>query len=114
MQPKPGPDLKVAIHLAKPFTVTKGRSSAPLSFRMQPDGGMVVITADGRKLWFTAVEVAAAREAISGGAGLPDSPAPRPTSRFRPTGLLRGDEKPGSYDGMPSLIVLPPKRPSPK
>jgi len=114
MQPKPGSDLKVAIQLAKPFTITKARTSAPLSFRLQSDGGMVVITAEGRKLWFTADEVAAAREVVTGSPGQPDSPAPRPTSKFRPTGLLRGDEKPGSYDGMPSLIVLPPKRPLPK
>jgi len=114
MQPKPAPDLKLAVHLAKPFTQTKGRVSAPLSFRLLPGGGMVVITADGRKLWFTADEVAAARTELRAPSGSPDAPSVRPASRFQPTGLLPKAEKPRSYDGMPTLIVLPPKRTHPK
>jgi hypothetical protein len=34
--------------------------------RLLPDGGMVVIAADGRKLWFSADEVTAAREKLAG------------------------------------------------
>ena len=114
MQPKLTPDLKIAVHLAGPFTHAKGRVSAPLSFRGLPGGGMVVITADGRKLWFSADEVVAARTALD----LSFQPSPntptRQTSRFRPTGLLPKGEKPHSYDGMPTLIVLPPKHDKPK
>lgn len=34
--------------------------SEPLSYRLLPDGGLCVIAADGRKLWFTPLEAAAA------------------------------------------------------
>lgn len=36
----------------------------PLSLRGLPDGGMCVIAADGRKLWFTPQQVGAAVEAL--------------------------------------------------
>ncbi len=116
MPPKPAPDLKIAAALAKPFTAGKGRASAPLSFRILPGGGMVVITSDGRKLWFTADEVAAARAEMGMSAPTNStSPSPaRQTSRFRPTGLLPRETKPRSYDGMPTLMVFPPKRDKPK
>ncbi len=34
--------------------------------RLLPDGGMVIIASDGRKLWFSAEEVTAAREKLAG------------------------------------------------
>ena len=34
--------------------------SEPLSYRLLPDGGLCVIAADGRKLWFTPLEAAEA------------------------------------------------------
>jgi hypothetical protein len=58
MPQKAHPDLLLAQTLAAPFTpCSQGK---PLSLRRLPDGGMVVIAADGRKLWFSAEEVAAA------------------------------------------------------
>lgn len=62
MPAKSNPDLLLAQTLAAPFT-PRGQGS-PLSLRWLPDGGMVVIAADGRKLWFTAVEVSSARAKI--------------------------------------------------
>ncbi|MEN6403535.1 MAG: hypothetical protein ABFD94_16460 [Armatimonadia bacterium] len=56
-------DLKLAVHLAAPFA-RPGQPNQPLSFRLLPEGGMVVINADGRKLWFTLDEVNQAREVL--------------------------------------------------
>lgn len=42
-------------------TLTGGE---PLSLRGLPDGGMCVIAADGRKLWFTPQQVGAAVEQL--------------------------------------------------
>ncbi len=67
VEPKNSPDalLKdLAAHLAKPFLLP-GHSGQPLSLRCLPDGGMVVIAPDGRKLWFTAREVGTARHKLN-------------------------------------------------
>jgi hypothetical protein len=64
MESKNSPDLQVAAHLAKPFLLP-GQTGQPLSLRCLPDGGMVVIAVDGRKLWFTAREVGRARKELS-------------------------------------------------
>ena len=58
--PADSPELKLARLLAKPF-VQRSTDDRPLSFRCLPEGGMVVISADGRKLWFTLDEVNQAR-----------------------------------------------------
>lgn len=62
MPPKPNPDLLLAQTLAAPFT-PRGQGS-PLSLRRLPDGGMVVIAGDGRKLWFSPAEVETARDRL--------------------------------------------------
>ena len=66
MAAKLSPEMLVAKTLAEPFTPSGQGNSVPLSCRSQPDGGMVVIAADGRKLWFSAEEVAQARENLEG------------------------------------------------
>lgn len=63
MPQKAHPDLLLAQTLAAPFTPCS--QGTPLSLRRLPDGGMVVIAGDGRKLWFTADEVATARENLA-------------------------------------------------
>jgi hypothetical protein len=63
MPQKARPDLLLAQTLAAPFTPRS--QGTPLSMRLLPDGGMVVIAADGRKLWFSAEEVAATREKLA-------------------------------------------------
>ncbi len=40
----------------------------PLSYRLMPDGGLCVIAADGRKLWFTPQEAAAASREMTAAA----------------------------------------------
>jgi hypothetical protein len=65
MAAKLSPELLLAKALAAPFTPpareqTRGQHD-PLSCRSLPDGGMVVVAADGRKLWFSPAEVADAR-----------------------------------------------------
>lgn len=113
MSAKSSPDLQIAERLAAPFTAVKGRGSAPLSFRALENGGMVVITADGRKLWFTAEEVAEAREELTGepverpARGLPTQPPVLPLKRAAAPAHAR------AYDGMPVLTVLPPKKEKP-
>ncbi len=114
MQPKTDPNAKIAETLAAPFSNGKGRGSAPLSFRLLPEGGMVVITNDGRKLWFSTEEVAAARENVVIKAPGQVSNQRQATSRFQPTGLLPKTQKSRTYNGMPVLTVLPPKRQPPK
>jgi hypothetical protein len=49
------PELRVARALT---------GGEPLSLRGLPDGGMCVVAADGRKLWFTPQQVGAAVEAL--------------------------------------------------
>ncbi len=62
MEPNFNPDRLVAQTLAAPFTPRS--QGNPLSFKPLHDGGMVVISADGRKLWFSAAEVQAARRQL--------------------------------------------------
>jgi len=114
MQSKTDPNAKVAEALAAPFSTGKGRGSAPLSFRLLPGGGMVVITNDGRKLWFSAEEVDAAKEKGTSNAPGQEPNQRQATSRFQPSGLLPKAEKRRTYDGMPVLTALPPKREPPK
>lgn len=68
MAAKLSPEMMLARALAAPFTPAgKGQAHGqgiPLSCRSLPDGGMVVIAADGRKLWFSAAEVEKARESL--------------------------------------------------
>jgi hypothetical protein len=67
MAAKLSSEMLVAKTLAEPFTPSgQGNTSLPLSCRSQPDGGMVVIAADGRKLWFSAEEVIRVREELEG------------------------------------------------
>jgi hypothetical protein len=71
MATKLSPEMTLATTLAAPFaqdSSLQGRSfqSRPLTCRRLPDGGMVVIAADGRKLWFSAAEVAAAQMEMEG------------------------------------------------
>ena len=114
MQPKTDLNAKVAETLAAPFSNGKGRGSAPLSFRLLPEGGMVVITNDGRKLWFSADEVDAVKENAGNNAPGQEPNQRQATSRFQPSGLLPKAEKSRTYDGMPVLTVLPPKKQPPK
>ncbi len=100
-------EQRLAQRLAAPFT-RPGRGKAPLSFRLLPEGGMVVISADGRKLWFTLEEVNAARAEL----GLPllkappqpekkkEEPTPLPDSSYRTV--------PRTRDGQSEMLVLPP------
>jgi hypothetical protein len=62
MAAKPNHELILAQTLAVPFTPRS--QGNPLSCRRLPEGGMVVIAADGRKLWFDAGEVAAAESEL--------------------------------------------------
>lgn len=111
MESKNNPEMLLAAHLAKPFLL-QGQSGQPLALRCLPDGGMVVIAPDGRKLWFTALEVGKVRKALNqpavkkpetqaGSKGItlhePDPRKPKLTSR--PCG--------GSRDGMSEIITLP-------
>ena len=102
-------DLQVATHLAKPY-IRPGQSGQPLSFRALPDGGMVVIASDGRKLWFTVREVvkackelnlrAPAKPAVAPGTEIPQQHEPDRT-RSLTSGPARVRE------GESELIVLP-------
>ena len=116
MAPKSDLHQRLAELLARPFSHGMGRGSAPLSFRLLPDGGMVVITTDGRKLWFSKEEVNAASESLqseSTGSAQGSSAA---KSRFKPQGLVQPNQHPQAYNGMPSLIAFPPneKKGNPK
>jgi hypothetical protein len=103
MEAKSNLDARLAAELARPF-VPAGK---PLSYRSLPDGGMVVIASDGRKLWFTCREVNVVRLKLR-------SPAVRPT--LANDGLIDEDlSKPGRYDvkarrreGESDMIALPP------
>ena len=104
--PARNPEPRLAQHLAAPFA-RPGYPLQPLSYRLLPDGGMVVICADGRKLWFTLEEVNQARAELNL-QPLPPPPVkpappeerPNPTYSSRPPG--------GSRDGKSEMIVLPP------
>lgn len=101
---------KVAQKLVQPFSRARGRGSAPLAYRLLVEGGMVVITSDGRKLWFTADEVSKVMEDLAPGTGEEQKETVKNTSRFKPTGLLREGDKPSAYNGLPALVVLPPSQ----
>ena len=99
-------EARLAELLAAPF-LKPGQPRSPLSFRLLPEGGMVVIAADGRKLWFTLEEVNAARETMHMPLVKAKAPVSQPEERefnprisSRPTG--------GSRDGLSEMIVLPP------
>lgn len=114
MSAKISPDQQIAETLAAPFTPVKGHSGKPLSHRALENGGMVVITADGRKLWFTAEEVAQARAEL---AGEPCSPrksqaASRPAMNPAQP-MTAPPQAPRTYNGLPVLTALPPRRTKP-
>ena len=100
------PELKLAEHLAAPFA-RPGERGKPLSYRLLPEGGMVVISADGRKLWFTLEEVNQARVSL----GLkPVAAKKRPQPPEEEPRNLEITSRPpaGTRDGKSEMIVLPP------
>lgn len=101
------PELKLAQHLAGPFT-RAGQTGRPLSYRLLPDGGMVVISADGRKLWFTLEETNRAREEL--GMKIKKAPSPAPVDREEKQAIPGISSRPpaGTRDGRSEMIVLPP------
>jgi hypothetical protein len=98
-------EMRLAQKLAAPFALP-GRSTQPLSFRLLPEGGMVVISSDGRKLWFTLEEVNAARQEL----GLPvKNPAPGTRKpQQKPADRITATPCGGSRDGQSEMIMLPP------
>lgn len=100
-------EQRLASHLAAPFTQPK-RSRQPLSFRMLPEGGMVVISADGRKLWFTLDEVNAARADLGLAQVNPPPKAPEKKEEQRKLSSLLSNPLPRTRDGQSEMIVLPP------
>ena len=96
MDLKNNTDQDIAAHLAHPFMLP-GQSGQPLSFRCLPDGGMVVIAQNGRKMWFTALEVCRARKEMK----LPPQKPPA-----NPSAVILKDLDPNS----PSLTSQPPGR----
>ena len=106
MEAKNNLDARLAAELARPFLLP-GQTGQPLSFRALPDGGMVVIAMDGRKLWFTCREVNEVRKKLR------QSVVP-PTSNN--DGMVDHDpSKPGKYPGIPRFregesdyLSLPP------
>lgn len=112
MASKNNPDLLLAVHLAKPFLLP-GQTGQPLSLRCLPDGGMVVIAADGRKLWFTALEVCRAKRALHQSEEkspvLPADKGVKPLHEIDPLKMNLNSRPIGkSRDGMSEMIVLPP------
>jgi hypothetical protein len=112
MESKNSPDAVLAAHLVKPFLLP-GQSGQPLSLRCLPDGGMVVIAADGRKLWFTALEVCRARKQLHQSAAkspvLPADADVKPLHEVDPRKASLNTGPVGkSRDGMSEMIVLPP------
>ncbi len=68
--------------------------------RLLPEGGMVVIAADGRKLWFSADEVNAAREKLA-------QPAKPVKSCLPPVKLAKSPEPgPAANKGMPLCAAI--------
>jgi hypothetical protein len=112
MESKNSPELtSLAAHLAKPFLLP-GQSGQPLSLRSLPDGGMVVIAVDGRKLWFTPLEVCRARKELNQPAvkKAEKNNQPNADALHEPDPRKRHiDERPigKSRDGMSEMIVLP-------
>jgi hypothetical protein len=106
MEAKNNLEARLAGDLARPFLLP-GQTGQPLSFRALPDGGMVVIAADGRKLWFTCREVNVVRQKMR-------APAVKPTAAN--DGLRDEDfSKPSKYtpharfrEGDSEMIILPP------
>jgi hypothetical protein len=104
--PADSPELKLAQHLAEPFN-KPGQGHRPLSCRLLPDGGMVVISADGRKLWFTLEECNRAREEL--GLKTKRAPAAPPVRKEKTTIPAISSRPPGgTRDGRSEMIVLPP------
>jgi len=104
--PATSPDLKLAEHLAEPFA-RAGERGKPLSYRLLPEGGMVVISADGRKLWFTLEEVNQARAALGmKPVAAKERPQPPPEEPLNPAITSRPPA--GMRDGKSEIIVLPP------
>jgi hypothetical protein len=105
MEAKSNADLRLAAELSRPFLLP-GQVGQPLSCRALPDGGMVVIAADGRKMWFTCREVNVARKKLRqppvnpGGNndGLTDYD-PSKTDTYHPRARFR--------EGESEMIVLP-------
>lgn len=99
-------DARLAAELARPFLLP-GQTGQPLSFRALPDGGMVVIAVDGRKLWFTCREVNVERQKIrvpavkptTANDGLNDPDYSRPT-KYTPHARIR--------EGTSDYLSLPP------
>jgi hypothetical protein len=107
MEPKNNLETCLAAELARKFLLP-GQSGQPLSFRMLPDGGMVVIVSDGRKLWFTIREVNTAR----GKLGIPQVKpgAPQPgglIERDQIENLISASKLGCKGEGVPLMIVLP-------
>lgn len=106
MEPQNSRDARLAADLARPF-LPSGQVGAPLSFRVLPDGGMVVIAPDGRKLWFTCAEANAARRELRLPVVIPPKSESKPEEiRYRrpapprPPHPLRESES--------AMIILPP------
>jgi len=106
MEPQNSRDALLAAALARPF-LPSGQVGAPLSFRELPDGGMVVITPDGRKLWFTCAEANAVRRELRLAVVIPPKTEKKPEEiRYRrpappaPPHPLR--------EGESVMIILPP------
>ena len=100
MAAKLSPEMLVAKTLAEPFnpsgqgnTSSLPERSIPLSCRSLPDGGMVVIAADGRKLWFSAEEVNRVREELEAAS------------------LHEEKEQAAAVKRVPVRLVPPPKEP---
>lgn len=104
--PGDSPELRLARRLAKPFA-RGAADDRPLSFRCLPDGAMVVISADGRKLWFTLEEVNQARSELGMKTVLPAAKPPAREEKSTPP-LVSSKPPAGSRDGKSEMIVLPP------
>lgn len=104
--PAASPELKLAEHLAQPFC-RPCEQGKPLSYRLLPEGVMVVISADGRKLWFSLEEVNQARTEL-GLKIVPAKKCPKPPQE-EPANLSITSRPPaGTRDGKSEMIVLPP------
>ena len=104
--PADSPELKLAQHLAAPYH-RPGQGSRPLSWRSLPDGGMVVISADGRKLWFTLEEANSAREALGMKPAHPPGLPPVKPTKSRASAISSRPPA-GTREGKSEMIVLPP------
>jgi hypothetical protein len=104
--PAPSPEIKLAERLAAPFA-RAGERGKPLSYRLLPEGGMVVISADGRKLWFTLEEVNRVREEL-GMKTVAAKKRPQPPPEEPPNPAISSRPPAGTRDGKSEMIVLPP------